>query len=57
MSCEKQENLNLPKDAKMICSNSGEVRGIITNDGSFDFTPEGQEFLTPNQNMILDKPE
>lgn len=53
MSCEKGENPKLPEDAEMIRSNSGAI-GVVTNDGSFDYTPEGRLFLAPESDMSLE---
>lgn len=35
----------LPEDSKLICRGK-EVIGITTNDASFDYTQEGQKFLS-----------
>lgn len=48
MSCEKRNmdlGPELPKNAGMIYAENGKIRGITTNDGSFDLTPEGVKFL------------
>lgn len=50
MSCERNDlniiqSMGLPKDSKLI-RRGKDVIGITTNDGSFDYTPEGQKLLS-----------
>lgn len=44
MSRERCQSI-LPEDAKPVLNNLGEVKGITTNDGSFDLTSAGTRFL------------
>lgn len=50
MNCERNDqnyikSMGLPKDSKLI--RRGEyVIGITTHDGSLDYTPEGEKFLS-----------
>lgn len=61
MKCERNdriyiESMGLPKDSKLI-RRGKYVIGITTSDGSFDYTPEWQKFLSspPVQIEICDK--
>lgn len=42
-----ERNPAFSKDARLLVSEQGVLRGIITRDGSFDYTLKGREFFVP----------
>ena len=59
MSCERNDfniiqSMGLPKDSKLI-RRGKDLIGITTSDGSLDYTPEGQKFLSsPPQQVKIE---
>lgn len=50
--CELRRDLGVSEDASFIRNPGGSIIGIIVRDGSFDYSPEGQRFLKPEENEV-----
>ena len=49
--CEIRQSLGVPKDSKFLCNEKGEIVGILTHDGSFDYSEEGRRFMSSERDL------